>query len=145
MDPRPDRALVDTYCEFYSRARYDPGAYTDADYLHFLEIHDQLLKAVVVKAPLRTADSPNKSTKTPHKRRKVPSASTAVQSTQSELIEMRATTSGTNAINDTNSSCGAVGLLRTPLSRSGSAASDDSQTALIRLDDGRNTSVHLRP
>ncbi|VDK22181.1 unnamed protein product [Taenia asiatica] len=145
MKPKPGRDIVETYCEFYNRARYDPGAYTDVDYLPFLEIHDQLLKAVVVKEALQTADSPNKSIKMSHKRRKAPSASRVIQSTHSELIEMRATTSRSDVAAETNSSCGAVGLLRTPLSRSGSAASDDSQTALIRLDDGRNTSSHLHP
>ncbi|KAH9286262.1 hypothetical protein ECG_01578 [Echinococcus granulosus] len=144
MNPKPDSHLVETYCEFYNRARYDPGPYTDVDYLRFLEIHDQLLKAVVVKEALQTADSPNKATKASHKRRKMPSASRVGQSTYSELIEMKDTTSGSNVAAETNSSSGAMGLLRAPLSRSGSAASDDSQTALIRLDDGRNTSSHLR-
>ncbi|EUB64962.1 hypothetical protein EGR_00231 [Echinococcus granulosus] len=159
MNPKPDSHLVETYCEFYNRARYDPGVgqtcsppfnslsinpYTDVDYLRFLEIHDQLLKAVVVKEALQTADSPNKATKASHKRRKMPSASRVGQSTYSELIEMKDTTSGSNVAAETNSSSGAMGLLRAPLSRSGSAASDDSQTALIRLDDGRNTSSHLR-
>ncbi|KAL5112866.1 hypothetical protein TcWFU_009080 [Taenia crassiceps] len=145
MNPKPSRDLVETYCEFYDRARYDPGAYTDVDYLRFLEIHDQLLKAVVVREELQTVDSPTKLAKMSHKRRKAPSASGVMQSTQSELIEMRATASGSNVAAETNSSCGTVGLLRTPLSRSGSAASDDSQTALIRLDDSRNASSHLHP
>nr|CDS34103.1 NICE 3 family protein [Hymenolepis microstoma] len=141
MLPKPNQELVESYCELYNRARHDPGAYTDVDYLKFLEIHDQLLKAVVVKADIPIAiDSPNKSSSLRvHKRRSKTCSSTrpgghqgVVTSSSLEFIKMKKAvqveaTPGTSGVVDN-------ALLRTALSRSGSAASDDSQTALIRLD-----------
>ncbi|VDO10659.1 unnamed protein product [Rodentolepis nana] len=139
--PKPNQELVEAYCELYNRARHDPGAYTDVDYLKFLEIHDQFLKSVVVKAdtPI-VVDSPSKSSSLrAHKRRSKASSSTRTSGHQDvvspsslEFIKMKKTiqveaTPGTSGVVDN-------ALLRTALSRSGSAASDDSQTALIRLD-----------
>ncbi|VUZ45428.1 unnamed protein product, partial [Hymenolepis diminuta] len=139
MLPKPNRELVESYCELYNRARHDPGAYTDVDYLRFLEIHDQLLKSVVVETDIPVViDSTGKSSSLRvHKRKSKTGSLTRsggqqdVVASSSEFIEMKKAGHGeagpcTSVVVD--------GALRTALSRSGSAASDDSQTALIKLD-----------
>ncbi|KAM7539815.1 hypothetical protein Aperf_G00000028731 [Anoplocephala perfoliata] len=154
MSPQPNRELVESYCKLYNRARHDPGAYTDVDYLRFLEIHDQLLKAVIVKADNRSSDSPSKSSLArPHRKRSITriALEDPIQSSSSEFIEMKKVgktsqpkfgSSSDFMIGSNNVATEGGGgvnvlvdsIIRTPLSRSGSAASDDSQTALIRLD-----------
>ncbi|KAM3174694.1 hypothetical protein ACTXT7_010045 [Hymenolepis weldensis] len=128
MLPKPSRELVESYCELYNRARHDPGAYTDVDYL-----------SVVVETDIPVVIDPTgkSSSLRVHKRRSKTCSLTRsggqqdVVASSSEFIEMKIAGHG-----EAGPGSGVVvdGALRTALSRSGSAASDDSQTALIRLD-----------
>uniref|UniRef100_A0A5K3FTD9 RGS domain-containing protein n=1 Tax=Mesocestoides corti TaxID=53468 RepID=A0A5K3FTD9_MESCO len=144
MNPKPDRDVIEAYCILYNRARYDPSPYTESDYFRFLEIHHQLLESVVAKELLLSSESPNRTTKGLYKRRKTPyfkDMPKPMRSVNPNFLEMEAISQAAkNAPKEIAPSGGAGSTLRSPLSRSGSAASDDSQTALIGLDDSRNDS-----